>query len=621
MSKEVISGLEIHQQLDTKKLFCSCDSELVEEVQEEFVRRLRPAKSELGKVDRAAMMEAEKQLKFRYQAPPRSSCLVEADEEPPHAADEEAIQTTLTIARMLNADVVDEIHFMRKIVIDGSNTTGFQRTALVAMHGELELDGKVISMPTICLEEDAARKVDVTGDEVTYRLDRLGIPLVEIATGPELNSPEEVKAVAQALGSLMRATRRVKRGLGTIREDLNVSIPRGARVEIKGVQELNMLPVYVEKEQERQQSLLNIRDILVERDVEEIEQEIVDVTSSFEETDSGIIKSSLDTGGRVLVLPLPGFEGVMKSDDGKMRLGAELAQRARVKGVKGIFHTDELPGYGISEGEVQEIGSRIGMEGPVFALCAANEDKARSALEAVRERANEAIVGVPEETRDPQADGTTVYSRPLPGAERMYPETDVPPITVADERLKAIDSSLPELPRGKVKRLVTAYDIHQQQADQMVREGTDEIFEKIASHYGEGTVISSAASTVTSTFSEMEREGQDPWSIDEDTVLDVFRRLSEGDFAKEALSDIFEMVGRGRNVDEALGELDIVGLDTDDAEGIISSIVEERSDFVKERGMDALGPLMGVVMEELRGKIDGQEASEMLRKHISRILE
>lgn len=233
MSEEVIAGLEIHQQLDTKKLFCSCDSELVDEIEEidrEFVRRLRPAKSEMGKVDRAALMEAEKQLKFRYQAPPGSSCLVEADEEPPHAADEEAIQVTLTLARMLDADVVDEIHFMRKIVIDGSNTTGFQRTALVAMHGTLEIDGKEISIPTICLEEDAARKVGVKGDEVTYRLDRLGIPLVEIATGPEMRSPQEVRKVAQALGSLMRATRKVKRGLGTIREDLNVSIPGGARV-------------------------------------------------------------------------------------------------------------------------------------------------------------------------------------------------------------------------------------------------------------------------------------------------------------------------------------------------------------------------------------------------------
>jgi len=230
---ELICGIEIHQQLETKKLFCSCATDLVDDAGKDVHRRLRPTQSELGEVDRAALAQAERKMRFRYLAPSKVSCLVEVDEEPPHDADTEAIEITLTFAALLEAKVVDEVHFMRKIVIDGSNTTGFQRTALVAMDGVLSLEGKRISIQSICLEEDAARKMESKGQEITYKLDRLGIPLIEVATGPDMHSPEEVKEVAARLGSLLRSTKKVKRGLGTIREDLNISIPGGARVEIK----------------------------------------------------------------------------------------------------------------------------------------------------------------------------------------------------------------------------------------------------------------------------------------------------------------------------------------------------------------------------------------------------
>ena len=199
---ELTCGLEIHQQLDTRKLFCDCRTLLVEDEGGTLLRRLRPTQSELGEIDRAALVQAEKHLRFRYQAPRGSSCLVDADEEPPHAANADALDIVLTLAAMLNARPVDEVHFMRKLVIDGSNTTGFQRTAMIAMDGKLELNGRHISVPTFCLEEDAARKVEAKAGEITYRLDRLGIPLIEVATGPELHTPEEVKEAAQRLGSM-----------------------------------------------------------------------------------------------------------------------------------------------------------------------------------------------------------------------------------------------------------------------------------------------------------------------------------------------------------------------------------------------------------------------------------
>src|SRR6266705_2056864 len=225
-------GLEIHQQLATHKLFCEDASVLVDSPGgQRFRRRLRPTQSELGEIDAAA---------------------IEEDEEPPHPPNPEALDIALEIALLLEAKAASEVDFMRKIVIDGSNTSGFQRSALVALDGHLETNGKRIGVPTILLEEDAARKLGEAEGEVVYRLDRLGIPLVEIATSPDIETPEEAREVALAFGSLLRATRKVMRGIGTIREDLNVSIAGGARIEIKGVQELRMIATFVEKEVERQ---------------------------------------------------------------------------------------------------------------------------------------------------------------------------------------------------------------------------------------------------------------------------------------------------------------------------------------------------------------------------------
>lgn len=616
---EVTVGLEIHQQVDTHKLFCSCPSGLVEEEGPVLLRRLRPAQSEMGKVDRAALAEAEKKLRFRYQAPHGFSCLVESDEEPPHASNEFACDVALTVSALLNAEVVDEIHFMRKIVIDGSNTTGFQRTALVAMNGSLEVNGKRISIPTVCLEEDAARKLEAGKGEVAYKLDRLGIPLIEVATGPELHSPEEVRVVAETLGSIMRATRKVKRGIGTIREDINISIPGGARVEIKGVQDLRMLPVYVRNEMERQRGLLEVCDILRGRGAAPVEMDIQDVTEILSGSKSKVISSSLKSGGKVLAVALPGFEGVLRSDDGRLRLGAEMAQRAMTKGVKGIFHSDELPAYGITEEEVSRLRGFLSLkEGDSFAICAERSQKARAALKAAVERANEALEGVPEETRDPLMDGTTRYSRPLPGAHRMYPETDVPPITIEPERRSRIMESLPELPKEKISRMSKEYSIHKQMASQMVREGTDELFESIAREHP--IVTASVATTFTGTFTEIEREGLSPFDVDDAVVMQVFTRLAEGEYAKEALPDIFRLLAEGSTLDDSIKKLGLECVGEEDAREIIRRVVKEREEFIRQKGMGSVGPLMGAVMAELKGRIDGKRASELLEAEISSIL-
>ena len=616
---EMMCGIEIHQQLDTKKLFCSCDSHLCEDGQGAVYRRLRPTTSEMGEVDRAALAQFQRHMGYRYQCCEGTSCLVELDEEPPHDVNADAMQIALTFSEMLEADIIDEIHFMRKIVVDGSNTSGFQRTALIATDGKVKVGDRDISILSVCLEEDAARKVETKGDEILYRLDRLGIPLIEVATGPDMRTPEDVMEVAYRLGTLLRATRRVKRGIGTIRQDLNISIPGGARIELKGVGDLKMIPDYVRNEVNRQKMLIRVKTILNDRGTKAVPFEPVDVTDIFKTCESKVIKGALDDKGKVIAVRLPGFAGVMNGDNKTLRLGSEMAQRARTKGVKGIFHSDELPNYGIEQSYVDDLRSFLGMTGEndAFVICAAREKKATDALEAAVIRANEALEGVPEETRDPLPDGTTKYSRPLPGAARMYPETDVPPTTITDERLQQVRDNMPEFPEQIEKRLVDQYGINQQQARQIVRQSNDELFERIAQDRAMAPI---AATMFLNAYSEMEHDGIDTHVFTDDDILGLFVMLKDGRFAKEALPSILREMATGSSAEDAIKKLGVEAVDAGEAAAIIEKIVNERADFVREKGMGAIGGLMGPVMGALRGKIDGKQANQLLTEAIKKIL-
>lgn len=604
-------GLEIHQQLATRKLFCSCASALVDDPGGlRFRRRLRPTQSELGEVDAAAIEEAKRHLTFVYEATP-NSCLVEADEEPPHTPNGESLDIALEIALLLNAAVVQEVDFMRKIVIDGSNTSGFQRSALVALDGHLDVNGKRIGVPSLLLEEDAARKLGEAEGEVVYRLDRLGIPLVEIATTPNIETPEEAREVALAFGSLLRATRKVMRGIGTIREDLNVSIQRGSRIEIKGVQDLRLIATFVEKEVERQRLLLEVAAELKKRGVRSVPSEARDLTPYFKDTASKVVSSALKKGGVVLGWPLPGFAGLLKG-----KLGPELAAHARIAGVGGIFHSDELPNYGIGPAEIEAVrkGLRLGPT-DAFVLVAEDEGKARRAIEEMIPRAAAAIEGVPPETREPHPDGTTAYSRPLPGKARMYPETDVPPVRVTRERLDRIREHLPERPDVTVNRLAREYGVHEQQARQLVQEGVDDLFEIIAREFGEAKLV---ASVLLYTFGELRRESLNVDEIPVDHLRELFSLLKAGRFAKEAMPDILrEMARRNVRATEAISSLGVTGLTRAELESMVDSVFDESADLIRTRGEAAEKALMGRVMERVRGGADGKVVSEVVHTRLA----
>jgi glutamyl-tRNA(Gln) amidotransferase subunit E len=613
-------GIEIHQQLSTGKLFCSCESDLVDEHERELVRRLRPTQSEMGEIDRAAVEEAERKLQFRYQTVP-CSCLVEADEEPPHDANRLAIEASLVMAFLLNMSLVNEIHFMRKIVIDGSNTGGFQRTALIATSGHLDLNGKRFGISSICLEEDAARKMSEHGSEVTYRLDRLGIPLIEIATDPDISSPDEARIVAARLGALLRATRRVRRGIGTIREDLNISVSGGARVEIKGAQDLRLIPVYVEEEVKRQLALVEVKDVLSKRGARPVVAEVRDLTALLRGTSCRVLRSALESGGRILAVKLPKFSRTLgMTEDGVKRLGAEMAAHARVSGVKGLFHSDELPGYGMTKAEVEDIASTLSLDSEdAFVLVADKEEKASAALVRAVERANVAIEGVPEETRDPLPDGRSVYSRPLPGKARMYPETDVRPILVDARMVEGVELNLPELPEEKIDRFAKHYKMSKEQADALINSSYDDEFELLAGSVGSPQVV---ARVYLNTFSELEKAGYDTSRIGVETVKEILLALSKGAFAKEAIPEILSWMLKNDSWDvgRASESLGVESVDIADVRTVCERVVREREALIRQRGEAALGPLMGIVMKELRGKVDGKVISEVLSEKIRQLL-
>jgi glutamyl-tRNA(Gln) amidotransferase subunit E len=295
-----------------------------------------------------------------------------------------------------------------------------------------------------------------------------------------------------------------------------------------------------------------------------------------------------------------------------------MAQHAKTRGVQGIFHSDELPAYGITENDVKAIRVVLCLEeGKAFALCADDADKAEAAIRIAVERANQAIHGVPEETRDPMPDGSTVYSRPLPGASRMYPETDVKPIPIHPDRLNDIQSKLPEMPEQKVRRFVERYGVHEQQAHQIVRNGYEEVFEEVSSRFDLAAV---AARTLLNTLPELEKEGVDVAKLSEYRLREAFQELHQGAFVKEAMPSVLRKMAEGANVQDAIKSLGLQRVDTDEARSIIAAIVKEKETLVKEKGMAAQGPLMGLVMEHLRGKIDGKTASELLKKEISKLL-
>jgi glutamyl-tRNA(Gln) amidotransferase subunit E len=610
----LVAGLEIHQQLDTEsKLFCGCPTKLrePEEARREFTRYLHPTKSELGEMDEAALEESRVDREFEYLGYD-TTCLVEEDDEPPHRLDDEAQAVVLEIAQLLDMDVIDQAHVMRKIVVDGSNTSGFQRSTLMAADGEISTSDGAVGIEDLMLEEESAQRVEEREDGVLYSLDRLGIPLVEIGTKPDIRSPEQAREAAEQIGMLLRSTGQVKRGLGTIRQDVNISIAEGARVEVKGVQSLDDIDDLVRNEVHRQVRLLDIREELHERDAQV--GDVMDVTDTFEDTESGVIRGALDSGGKVTAVPLYGFDGLVGAEvQPDRRLGTELSDHAKRHGAGGIFHTDELPAYGVTDEEVAALREAVGAsEEDAVAIVAADPETADLAIEAAAERAQTALEGVPEETRGANEDGTTRYLRPLPGAARMYPETDVPPVEPDPSEVEA-----PELLTEKVERYQDEYGLDAGLAEQVAYGQRMPLFERAVESGVDATL---AAQTLEGTVTELRRDGVPVENLTDDHFLGTFELVAEGETAKGNVGDVLTALAEspGLTAPEAVEQEGLGSAGEDEVREAIAGVVERNEEQVQEEGMQAFSGLMGEAMGALGGKADGDTVSELLREEIQK---
>jgi len=610
-------GIEIHQRLNTHKLFCGCSSELKEQVPALEVRRkLRAVAGELGEVDRAALHEYLRDRVFLYNAYQGETCLVELDEEPPAPLNDEALDIGLEICMLFSAWIPDEVHVMRKTVVDGSNTGGFQRTCVIGMDGEMEGPRGRVAVPTICLEEEAAGIGDQRGPAVIYKLDRLGIPLVEVSTGLlEGYSPREVQEVAHRIGMILRMTGKVQRGIGTIRQDVNVSVEGGARVEIKGFQQIGRLAELIENEARRQIALIAIKDELSRRSPKVFDP--VDVTQFFSGVKTGPIHSALEEGGVVLCLKLAGFAGILGTEICPGRtFGRELADHARAYGIGGIIHTDEdLAGMGLEE-TFRRLREHLSAgQGDALVIVAGEPIACGRAAKAVGERAAWASRGIPEETREPNPDCTTNYKRPLPGSSRMYPETDIPPIPISRERLERIRAKLPEKPEEKRARLLAA-GMSEDLVDQIVRDVSLPLFEEVMSRVrADATLV---ANTLVNSFRSLRRAGVNVDALADSQIIEFFEQLSLGRIVKEDIESVLTEMVRGRPLEEILRERERIG--EEELRTIIEGILEEKSQLLAERGERSFGPIMGEVMKHVRGKIDGAIVGKVLKELIDRRL-
>ena len=589
------SGLEIHQQLEGKKLFCHCPTAIRDDAPTIMVKRfLRASAGESGKVDAAALAEMKKQRHYLYEGYRDTTCLVELDEEPPGPLNREALQAALQVVKVFGMDAVDEVRFMRKTVVDGSNTSGFQRTGLIASHGSLTTNsGLEVGVESLCLEEDACKKVRTEKDATVYNLSRLGIPLLELATAPDMQTPAQIAEVAEYIGMVMRSLPNVKRGLGTIRQDVNISIAAGVRVEIKGAQDLKMIPTLAEYEALRQHNLLSIFAELKKRKA--AVKSIEDVSSIFKNTEGKVIKSALQKKGVVLALALQGFGGLtgLEIVPGR-RYGSEMSDHAKLMGVKGLFHADELPKYGITKAEKDAVFDLLGLDKKQdnFLLVAEEHELAQRALEAARDYAQ--TFSLEKEVRNALPDGTTAFLRPMPGAARMYPETDVRPVAIDLAQVKA-----PKLLAERVKEWQQAYGLAEEVVRRLLRDGVD--LEGYLAKYPalKPAFIVDFFYAVPALVKK--KEGVD---IDPSGYADLlFEKVAAGMVGKDAMPELVAVLAKGGQVDWSK----YAPIDEAAVEKIVRAVVK------KHKGAP-MGALMGLCMQEINGKADGKVVMALLKK-------
>jgi len=447
------SGLEIHQQLLTeKKLFCRCPAgEYAKEYNAEILRHMRPTLSEMGVYDGTALMEFKTKKNIIYRINRNTVCTYEMDDTPPFLVNDEALDIALGIGMLFDCNIVDELHIARKQYLDGSIPTGFQRTAIFGLNGKIPYNNRDVEIVQMSIEEDSCREVSDIGHERVYLADRLGMPLIETVTEPAMCTPQEVAEVAWLCSNLVRSTNRVRRGIGAAREDVNVSVDGGTRIEIKGVPKISKIPILTYFEAMRQWNLLRLREELKGRKItpDSFKAESFDVTTILKKPHYAPLKEAVEVGLKIKCVLLKGFTGLLHWEtQTDTYFSKEISDRVRViaclTSIPNLIHSDSKSDT-ITSSDWQRIRKFVGAtESDTLVIVWGNEEDSKTAVNEIIIRAKEATIGIPSETRQALSDGTNGFERILPGADRMYPDTDLPPKKISDEKLNEIKKWLPE---------------------------------------------------------------------------------------------------------------------------------------------------------------------------------
>lgn len=449
-----MSGLEVHQQLKTKeKLFCHCPAGVYQKpdvFDAEVIRHMRPTLSELGEYDGTALMEFKTRKEIIYRLKNETTCTYEVDDTPPFPLNREALEIAIEISLLSKLNIVGEVHITRKQYLDGSIPTGFQRTAIIGVEGEIPLKNKTVRLIQLSLEEDSCREVSDIGHTRIYRTDRLGMPLIETVTYPDMVNPDEVKEACDYIRFLNRSTGKVRTGIGAGRQDVNVSCRGGSRVEIKGVAHTRWIPELTHNESFRQWSLLLLRDRLNADAGNSKNWKISQATLDFHDFNFGYapLRQAKDHKQPIVAINLPGFKGALShfTQPGKM-FANEIMERLKVIAcleMPNMCHSEELEPV-IIEKDWETIRKKLGSgENDAQIIIWGPQDDIPTALETIEERCIMAFAGIPNETRKSFENGTTIFERVLPGADRMYPDTDSAPIPLEDETIARLGSNLPQ---------------------------------------------------------------------------------------------------------------------------------------------------------------------------------
>jgi len=610
------SGLEIHQQLLTeKKLFCRCPAgRYSHKYDAEILRHMRPTLSELGEYDGTALMEFKTKKEIIYRINRETVCTYEMDDTPPFMIDEQALDHALGVAMLYNLALVDELHIARKQYLDGSIPTGFQRTTIVGVSGSIPYKDRRISIVQLGLEEDACREVSDVGHRRIYLTDRLGMPLIETVTGPDMRTPREVAEVAQILRRLVRSTGNVRTGMGAAREDVNVSVRGGTRVEIKGVPRIPRIPLLTYHEAMRQWNLLRLREELRGRGItpETFKSESEDVTRLLQKTSYQPIRDALDAGFVASAIVLRGFRDILNwQTQTNTRFSREISDRVRVVAcltkLPNIIHSDSLSET-LSSSRWEAVRKAVKATGDdtVVVVWGSPED-VKTGVQEVAIRAREAATGIPSETRQALRDGTNGFERILPGPDRMYPDTDLPPKQVTEERLERIRRGLP-VPIWTREAWYRELGLPADVVEPLAVSRLAGLFEILVKDWKIGPVA--AAVALVQFRKRLKKKGLDVRRLDDDSLRRIFALFRDRKISRDGVLAFMETVCRGEALPQA-GEVRPASE--------VEVYAQVQASSAALRSMDIHNPgrkahaLMGLVMTALRGRVEGAAVVERVR--------